>query len=61
MATINLEVCFKINQESVLYGEVRTVNFLVDSFGLWSVPDELVLKKAIEKKFLGTICIGRKC
>ncbi len=59
LSTSNLEVKIKNNPDSVLADEFETTDFLVDSFGLWDVPDEMVLKKNIEKTFLGALCIGR--
>lgn len=59
LSTFHLEVKIKNNPDSVLADEFETTSFLVDSFGLWDVPDEWVLKKNIEKNFLGTLCIGR--
>lgn len=59
LSTSRLEVKIKNNPDSVLADEFETTSFLVDSFGLWDVPDEWVLRKNIEKNFLGTLCIGR--
>ncbi|MBI4382999.1 MAG: response regulator [Nitrospinae bacterium] len=59
LSTSNLEVKIKNNPDSVLADAFETTAFLVDSFGLWDVPDEWVLKKNIEKNFLGTLCIGK--
>ncbi|MBI5428801.1 MAG: response regulator [Nitrospinae bacterium] len=59
LSTSNLEVKIKNHPDSVLADTFETTAFLVDSFGLWDVPDEWVLKKDIEKNFLGTLCIGR--
>lgn len=59
LATNNLEVSFKTNEESSLYEEIPSMAVLVDAFGMWDVSDEMVFKKEVKKNFLGTLCIGR--
>jgi len=59
LATINLEVDFKINPESSLSEEFSVMTFLVDASGMWDVPDELVFKNDVSKKFMGTLCVAR--
>ncbi len=59
-ATNNLEINFKTNKESSLYEKLPIVSVLVDAFGMWDVPDEMVFKKSVNKKFLGTLCIARR-
>ncbi len=58
-ATTNLEVRFKTNPESSLSEEVPVMTVLVDASGMWDVPDEIVFKDDVAKKFLGTLCVGR--
>ncbi|MEK9628678.1 MAG: diguanylate cyclase [Nitrospinota bacterium] len=60
MATNNLEVNFLVEKESTLWEQNRAIPVLMDAFGLWDVPDEMVFKRGEEKNFLGTLCIARK-
>jgi len=59
LATNNLAVNFKTSEESSLCQEMPYMVVLVDAFGMWDVSDEMVFKKDVDKKFLGTLCIGR--
>lgn len=59
LATTNLEVMFKTNEDSTIFGEMGTTKMYLDAFGVWDVPAEMAFKKDIKKKFLGTVCIGR--
>ncbi len=59
MATNNLEVSFLVETDSALWEQNRSVPVLMDAFGLWDVPDEVVFKRGSEKNFLGTLCIAR--
>ncbi len=59
MATTNLEVSFLVEKESALWEQNKSVPVLMDAFGLWDVPDEVVFKRGSEKNFLGTLCIAR--
>ncbi len=59
LATTNLEVMFKTNEDSTIFGEMGTTKMFLDAFGVWDVPAEMAFKKNINKKFLGTVCIGR--
>jgi diguanylate cyclase (GGDEF)-like protein/PAS domain S-box-containing protein len=59
MATTNLEVSFLIAKDSTLWEQNRSVPVLMDAFGLWDVPDEVVFKSDGKKNFLGTLCIAR--
>ena len=49
MATNSLEVNFRVEKESTLWEQSEVIPVLMDSFGLWDVPDEMVFKKAVEK------------
>jgi two-component system, cell cycle response regulator len=60
LATTSLEVKFKSNSDSVIMEQVNSTPFLLDAFGIWNVPDELVFKKVPERRFLGTLCIARE-
>ncbi len=59
MATNNLEVKLLVEKDSTLWELNRSIPVLMDAFGLWDVPDEMVFKRGQEKKFLGTLCIAR--
>ncbi len=59
LATTNLEVRFKTNPESSICEEYPVMTVRVDASGMWDVPDELVFKDEVAKKFLGTLCVGR--
>ncbi len=59
LATTNLEVRFKSNPASSLCEEFPFMTLLVDASGMWDVPDEMVFKDDVAKKFLGTLCVGR--
>lgn len=59
LATTNMEILFKTNEDSTIFGEMGTTKMYLDAFGIWDVPAEMAFKKNINKKFLGTVCIGR--
>ena len=59
LATTNLEVHFKTNPESSLCEEYPVMTIRVDASGMWDVPDAMVFKDEVAKKFLGTLCVGR--
>ncbi|MBC8283492.1 MAG: diguanylate cyclase [Nitrospinae bacterium] len=59
MATNNLEVNFLVEKESTIWEQSRAIPVLLDAFGLWDVPDEVVFKRESKKLFLGTLCIAR--
>ena len=59
MATTNLEVNILVEKDSTLWEQNKSVPVLMDAFGLWDVPDEVVFKSGGEKNFLGTLCIAR--
>ncbi|QPJ65048.1 MAG: response regulator [Candidatus Nitrohelix vancouverensis] len=60
LTTVGLELTVKVNEDSTISGELKEMRFSFDTYGLWSVPDELVFKDDVKKKFLGTLCIGRQ-
>jgi len=59
LATTELEVKFKVSDDSSLVEEMSVQKFSIDSVGLWNVPDEDVFKKNVDKTFLGTLCVGK--
>ncbi len=56
-ATNNLKVKFSINENSELLKEKKYHSLSVDSFGIWNLPNNVLLEKGSEKRFLGTLCI----
>jgi DNA-binding response OmpR family regulator len=60
LATTDLEVTLKVSEDLSLVSEMSTKNILVDSVGLWSVSDEDVFNDNVDKKFLGTLCVGKR-
>ena len=60
LAITDLEVKLKISDEVSLIEQMSTQTILVDSVGLWNVPDEDVFKNNVDKKFLGTLCVEKK-
>jgi len=59
MATNNLEVSFLVEKNSTIWEQNKSIPVLMDAFGLWDVPDEMVFKRGQDKNFLGTLCIAR--
>ena len=60
LAITDLEVKLKISDKVSLIEEMSTQTILVDSVGLWNVLDEDVFKNNVDKKFLGTLCVGKR-
>lgn len=58
-ATRNLEIFFKINENSEMYKNLHNASILVDAFGLWNVENNIVKRKGSQKVFKGTLFIGR--
>lgn len=59
-ATSNLRVQFCINENSDLWKERKYYSLLIDSFGIWNLPNNILFEKGTEKRFLGTLCIVKK-
>ena len=59
LATTELEVNMKINETSALFEEMKTLKVLIDSTGIWNIPDEEVFRNKTPKEFLGTLCVGK--
>jgi PAS domain S-box-containing protein len=59
LATTDLEVGFKANSGSSLSEEYPVMTVRVDASGMWDVPNEMVFKDEVAKKFMGTLCVGR--
>jgi hypothetical protein len=60
LAITDLEVKLKLSDEVSQVVEMSTQTILVDSVGLWNVLDEDVFKNNVDKKFLGTLCVGKR-
>lgn len=60
MAIFDLEVMLKVSDDVSLVEEMPTQKILVDSVGIWNVSDEDVFKEDVDKKFLGTLCVGKR-
>jgi len=60
LAITDLEVTLKVSDDVSLVEEMATHKVLVDSVGLWNVSDEDVFKANVDKKFLGTLCVGKR-
>jgi PAS domain S-box-containing protein len=59
LAPIDIAVELEVNADSTIYELIQTSKILVSSVGIWNVPDEEVFKNEIDKKFLGTLCVGK--
>ena len=60
LAITDLEVKLKISDEVSEVVAMSTQTTFVDSVGLWNVPDEDVFKNNVDKKFLETLCVGKR-
>ncbi|MBC8287670.1 MAG: cyclic nucleotide-binding domain-containing protein [Nitrospinae bacterium] len=58
--TTDYEISLTVNQQSTLYDLCRCIDFMVTATGMWSVPQELVMKKGTQKEFQGTLLVIRK-
>lgn len=56
-ATFNLKVQFCVNENSPAWNERKYYSLLLDSYGIWNLPNDKIYEKGTEKTFLGTICI----
>ncbi len=54
-ATFNFEVRFKVKKGSPLWSEMGSLPGLIDSYGLWNLPDDLVSIPNMDKEFQGTL------
>ncbi len=58
-STTDMEMALKVNPESSLHGLTWNLSYLVNTSGIWNVPQAMVLKKDTEKEFLGTLLVAR--
>lgn len=59
-ATENLKVQFCINENSPLWQERKYYTMLLDSYGIWNLPNNKIHEKGTKKNYLGAICIVKK-
>ncbi len=59
-ATFDKKVDFRVNENSSSNMKDHTRSFLIDSFGIWNLPNNVIMEKGADKKFLGTLCIVKK-
>ena len=59
-ATFGKKVDFVVNGNSIPKENGSVCSFLIDSFGIWNLPNNIVMEKGVDKKFLGTLCIVKK-
>jgi len=57
--TTDLEVSLKVNEQSTLYDICNSMSFLMNTTGMWGVPNEMVMKKGTSKEFQGTLLVAR--
>ncbi|MBT3923320.1 MAG: cyclic nucleotide-binding domain-containing protein [Nitrospina sp.] len=57
--TTNREISLKVNPLSSLHGIFWYLPFLINSSGIWNVPQEMILKKDVAKEFLGSLLVAR--
>jgi hypothetical protein len=58
-ATFNYDVIFKVKKDYPLWSETEFLPGQIDSYGLWSMSEELASNKDIDKEFQGTLCLGK--
>ncbi len=59
-ATVNLKIQFCINENSPIWPERKYYSLLLDSYGIWNLPNNEIYEKGIEKTFMGATCIVKK-
>ncbi|MBI4389259.1 MAG: PAS domain S-box protein, partial [Nitrospinae bacterium] len=57
--TRNLEVRLRYKSGATEWHEMKKIAVLLDSYGMWSVPDAVVQTHGAQKVFVGTLCIAR--
>ena len=55
--TLNLKVQFRVDENSPIWQERKYYSFMLDSYGIWNLPNNKIYEKGIDKKYLGAICI----
>lgn len=59
-ATSNLKVQFCVNENSPIWQERKYRTLLLDSYGIWNLPNNKIHEKGTEKTYMGAICIVKK-
>ena len=57
-STLNQEITLKLRGDSKTPTSIK-ITLLLNSFGLWDIPDKNLKKKESQKEFLGTVIIAR--
>lgn len=58
-ATTDYQARFKVNKSSNLFQFVDSITVLLEAKGLWNVPEEQVMDRAVKKTFLNSLCVAR--
>ena len=58
-STLNHELKFRVNPNSVLFTQTPSLTFLINATGLWDVPEQNFKAADSQNKFLGTLLTGR--
>lgn len=56
-ATTGLKIQFCIDENSPVWQERKYYGLLLDSYGIWNLPNNKIYDKGTEKKFMGAICV----
>ncbi|MBC8286602.1 MAG: response regulator [Nitrospinae bacterium] len=59
-ATVNMKVQFCINENSPVWKERKYYSLLLDSYGIWNLPNNKIYDKGTVKTFMGAICLVKK-
>ena len=58
-AAKGLRVQFCVNENAPLWQEKKYYTMLLDAYGIWNLPNNVIHEKGIEKNFRGTMCIAK--
>lgn len=56
-ATQSLQIQFCVNEKSPIWKDRKYHSFMLDSYGIWNLPNNKIFEKGVEKKYMGAICI----
>ena len=57
--TTDLEVSLKVNEQSSLYDICHSMSFHITATGMWSVPQDQVMRKDTQKEFQGSLVVAK--
>ncbi len=57
--TTDLEISLKVNEQSSLYDICHSMSFQITATGMWSVPQERVMRKGTQKELQGSLLVAR--